>query len=82
MLQIGAALSNYKLGKTFLQIGVAHLLLTGASATTNWGSYCKLGKPLLQNGTGITNWGNCYKFGHNNCTLLNEEKYVIQIYID
>ena len=56
MLQIGAALYYYKLGQTFLQIGVASLLRIRASFVTNWGSYYKLGQPLLQNRAAITNW--------------------------
>ena len=41
------------------------------ACVTNWGSYYKLGQPLLQNrellqiGAGITNKGNYYKLGHN-----------------
>ena len=57
MLQIGAALFHYKLGKTLLQIGAASLLQIGASAVTNWGSYYKLRQQLLQNRAVITNWG-------------------------
>ena len=56
MLQIGAALSYYKLGQTLLQIGAASLLQIRASVVTNWGSYYKLGQPLLQNRAAITNW--------------------------
>ena len=55
MLQIGAALFYYKLGHTLLQIG--------ASVVTNWGSYYKLGQPLLQNRAAITNLGIYYKLG-------------------
>ena len=55
MLQIGAALFYYKLGRTLLQIGVASLLRIGASVVTNWDSYYKLGQPLLQNREAITN---------------------------
>ena len=47
MLQIGAALFYDKLGQTLLQIRAASLLQIGASVTTNWGSYYKLGQPLL-----------------------------------
>ena len=47
MLQIGAALFYYKLGQTLLQIRVASLLEIGKSVVTNWGSYYKLGQPLL-----------------------------------
>ena len=55
---------RYKLGQTLLQIGAALLLQIGASAVTNWGSYYKLGQPLLQNRTAITNWSKmCYKLG-------------------
>ena len=60
MLQIGAALLYYKLGQTFLQIGEASLLQIGASVVTNWGSYYKLGQPLLQNRTAVTNWDKPY----------------------
>ena len=60
MLQIGAALFHYKLEQTLLQIGAASLLQIGASAVTNWGSYYKLGQPLLQNRTTTTNWGKIY----------------------
>ena len=63
MLQIGAALFYYKLGQTLLQIGAASLLQIGASAVANWGSYYKLGQPLLQNRVIITNWGSYYKLG-------------------
>ena len=55
MLRIGAALFYYKLGQTLSQIG--------ASVVTNWGSYYKLGQPLLQNRAAITNWGKYYKLG-------------------
>ena len=60
MLQIGAALFYYKLGQTLLQIGAASLLQINASVVTNWGSYYKLGQPLLQNRAAITNWGKMY----------------------
>ena len=63
MLQIGTALSYYKLGQTLLQIGAASLLQIRASVITNWGSYYKLGQPLLQNRAAITNWGRYYKLG-------------------
>ena len=60
MLQIGAALFYYKLGQTLLQIGAASLLQIRASVVTNWGSYYKLGQPLLQNRAAITNLGKMY----------------------
>ena len=64
MLQIGAALFYYKLGQTLLQIGAASLLQIRASVVTNWGSYYRLGQPLLQNRVAITNWDKfCYKLG-------------------
>ena len=47
MLQIGAALFYYKLGQMLLQIGAASLLQIGTSVVINWGSYYKLGQPLL-----------------------------------
>ena len=60
MLQIGAALFYYKLVQTLLQIAAASLLQIGTSVVTNWGSYYKLGQPLLQNRTAITNWDKIY----------------------
>ena len=60
MLQIGAALLYYKLGKTLLQIRAASLLQIRASTVTNWGSCYKLGQPLLKNRAAITNWGKMY----------------------
>ena len=60
MLQIGAALFYYKLGQTLLQIGAPSLLQNGASIVTNWGTYYKLGQPLLQNRAAITNWCKIY----------------------
>ena len=60
MLQIRAALLYYKLGQTLLQIEKASLLQIGASVVTNWGSYYKLGQPLLQNRTAVTNWNQTY----------------------
>ena len=47
----------YKLGQMLLQIGAASLLQIGESVVTDWGSYYKLGQPLLQNRAVITNWG-------------------------
>ena len=32
----------------------------GPAGVTNWGSYYKLGQPLLQNRAAITNWGKIY----------------------
>ena len=66
VLQIGANLLYYKLGQTLLQISEASLIQIGASVVTNLDSYCKLGQPLLQIGSGITNQGNYYILGHNN----------------
>ena len=63
MLQIGAAMFHYKLGQTLLQIRAASLLPIRARVVTNWGSYYKLGQPLLQNRAAITNWGRYYKLG-------------------
>ena len=42
------------------QIEAASLLQIKASVVTNWGSYYKLGQPLLQNRAAITNWGKMY----------------------
>ena len=60
MLQTGAALFHYKLGQTLLQVRAASLLQIRAVVVTNWGSYYKLGQPLLQNRAAITNWGKIY----------------------
>ena len=49
-----------KVALFLLQIRAASLLPIRASAVTNWGSYYKLGQPLLQNRTATTNWGNMY----------------------
>ena len=43
-----------------LQIEAASSLQIGANVVTNWGSYYKLGQPLLQNRAAITNWGKIY----------------------
>ena len=43
-----------------LKIGIASLLQTRASVVTNWGSFYKLGQPLLQNRAAATNWGKMY----------------------
>ena len=70
MLQVGAAIFYYKLGQTLLQIGAASLLQIGASFATNYGSYYKLGEPLLQSrelleiaAKYIPKWGRYYKLG-------------------
>ena len=63
LLQIGATLFYYKSEQTVLQIGAALLLQIGTSIVTNWGSYYKLGQPLLQNGIAFINWGRYYKLG-------------------
>ena len=60
MLQIGAVLFYYKLGKKLLQIGEASLLQIRANVITNWGSYYKLGQSLLQNRVVITSWHKIY----------------------
>ena len=43
-----------------LQIGATSLLQIRATVVTNWGSYYKLGQPLLQNRAAITNWVKMY----------------------
>ena len=43
-----------------LQIGATYLLQNWEDVITNWGSYYKLGQPLLQIGAAITNWGKLY----------------------
>ena len=60
MLQIGVALFYYDLGKRLLKSRTVSLLQIGASVITNWGSYYKLEKPLLENRAAITNWGKMY----------------------
>ena len=60
VLQIGEALFYYKLGRTLLHIRAASLLQIRASVVTNWGSYYKLGQPLLQDKAAITNWSKMY----------------------
>ena len=64
MLQTGATLFYYKLGKTLLQIGAASLVQIRAIVVTNWGRYYKLGQSLLQNRAAITNWGRYYILRH------------------
>ena len=55
-------IKNY--GKLLLHIGQLFLLQIRVNSLTNWGSYYKLGPPLLQNRAAITNWGkNCHKLG-------------------
>ena len=44
-----------KSGQACVTIGAASLLQIKASVVTNWGSYYKLGQPLLQNRVAITN---------------------------
>ena len=46
--------------QTLLQIGAASLLQIGESVVRNWGSYYKLGQPILQNRAAIRNWGKIY----------------------
>ena len=60
MVQIVAALFYCKLGKTLLQIEAASLLQIGANVVGKWGSYYKLGQPLLQNKVAITKRGKIY----------------------
>ena len=43
-----------------LQIVATSLLQIRTSVVTNWNTYYKLGKPLLQNRAVITNWGKMY----------------------
>ena len=59
----------YKLGQAcvrnwgsfvLLQIRANVVINWGSFIITNWGSYCKLGQPLLQNRAAITNWGKIY----------------------
>ena len=46
-----------------LQIRANVVTNWGSFIITNWGSYYKLGQPLLQNRAAITNWGRYYKLG-------------------
>ena len=49
----------------YYKLGSFVLLQIRANVVTNWGSYYKLGQPLLQNRAAITNWGKMYyKLGH------------------
>ena len=59
----------YKLGQArvtnwgsfvLLQIRANVVTNWGRLIVTNWGSYYKLGQPLLQNRADITNWGKMY----------------------
>ena len=51
----------YKLGQACVKYwGSFVLLQIRANVVTNWGSYYKLGQPLLQNRVAITNWGKLY----------------------
>ena len=49
---------HYKLGQACVTNWSSFILLQiRAKVVTNWGSYYKLGHPLLQNWAAITNWG-------------------------
>ena len=72
MLQIGAALFYYKLGKILLQRGAASLSQVGASVLKNWGSYYKLGQPLLQNRAAAIDWTRHYKLGQSSSYIWTE----------
>ena len=51
----------YKLGQARVTNWRSFVLLQiRASVVTNWGSYYKLGQPLLQNRAAIKNWGKMY----------------------
>ena len=83
----------YKLGQAcvtnwgsfvLLQIRANIVTNWGSFIIINWGSYYKLGQPLLQNGAAITNWDNIYyKLGHKNIswplfcfkTLINQNQF-------
>ena len=43
-----------------LKIRASVVTNPGSFIITNWGSYYKLGQPLLQNRAAITNWGKIY----------------------
>ena len=51
----------YKLGQACVTCwGSSVLLQITANVVKNWGSYYKLGQPLLQIRAAITNWGKMY----------------------
>ena len=51
----------YKLGQACVtNWGSFVLLQIRANVVTNWGTYYKLGQPLLQNRAAITNWCKIY----------------------
>ena len=50
----------YKLEQTCFKNRGNFIITIRASVVTNWGSYYKLGRPLLQNRAAITNWGKMY----------------------
>ena len=50
----------YKLEQTCFKNWGNFIITIRASVVTNWGSYYKLGRPLLQNRAAITNWGKIY----------------------
>ena len=52
---------HYKLGQACItNWGSFVLLQIRENVVTGWGSYYKLGQPLLQNRAAITNWGKMY----------------------
>ena len=51
----------YKLGQACVTHWDSFVLLQiRANVVTNWGSYYKLGQPLLEDRAVITNWGKMY----------------------
>ena len=44
----------------YYKLGPAGVTNWSSFIITNWGSYYKLGQPLLQNRAAITNWGKIY----------------------
>ena len=47
----------------YYKLGQACVTNWSSFIITNWGSYYKLGQPLLQNRAAITYWGSYYKLG-------------------
>ena len=67
-----------------LQIGAASLLQIGANVVTSWGSYHKLGQPLLQNRAAIISYYFTKFAGKHLCQSLFFNKFAglgLQLYL-